>query len=347
MRAALRIFPLLLLTASLWGQQLQPSAPVADHRIVLDVTVTDHTDHPIEGLKRSDFTLLDNKKPQTMTSFQEIGGASGAAVPVRVYLLIDEVNTDLRTLSYEREEIHRFLMANDGKLAQPVSFIFFSDSGTQVLNGFSQDGHALSAAYDEHETKLRTLRRSAGFWGAEERFELSMKTLGGFAAQERTVPGRKLLIWISPGWAYLSGPHIYLSGKEQESLFHTIVAVSNSLQQARITLSSVDPLGTLDAGGFRTSYYKEFLKGVSSPHDAEAGSLSLQVLATQSGGRVLNANNDTYRLIAEAMADANHFYEITYDAPPSDKTNEYHSIQVQLSQPGATVLTRTGYYAQP
>ena len=91
------------------------------------------------------------------------------------------------------------------------------------------------------------------------------------------------MIWISPGWPLLTDPRNELSSKDQQNVFHQIVALSDSLQKARITLYSVDPLGTADAGGFRTSYYEEFVKGVKKARQVQIGNLALQVLATQTG----------------------------------------------------------------
>jgi len=69
------------------------------------------------------------------------------------------------------------------------------------------------------------------------------------------------------------------------------VHLSTLLREARITLYSIDPLGTSDIGG-ATFYWKEFIKGVSKPSQMQAANLALPVLATQSGGIAFNSNND-------------------------------------------------------
>ena len=81
---------------------------------------------------------------------------------------------------------------------------------------------------------------------------------------ESKQPGRKLVIWFSPGWPLLSGPNIEHTHKDEEGFFNSIVAASNEMRRANITLYSIDPLGLADAGGVRISYYEEFLKGVKS-----------------------------------------------------------------------------------
>ena len=124
-------------------------------------------------------------------------------------------------------------------------------------------------------------------------------------------------------------------------------SLSDGLRKARITLYSVDPLGTTDAVGVRTSYYKTFLKGVRAEKQVQAGNLALQVLAEQSGGRVLNSSNDVAGEIASCITDANAFYVLSFDGVPGDGPNEYHALEVKIDKPGVAARTRSGYYAQP
>ena len=77
------------------------------------------------------------------------------------------------------------------------------------------------------------------------------------------------------------------------------------------------------------------------------GNLGLQVLATQSGGRVLISNNDVAGEIATCVEDANAFYVLTFEGLVGDGPNEYHSLEIKLDKSGLKALTRTGYYAQP
>jgi VWFA-related protein len=329
-----------------------PSLPAtlsADGQIILDVQVTDKSGTPIRGLQQQDFTVLDDKRPQSILSFHSVNGeaASTADPPVEIVLIVDAVNASPQTVAYEREEVKKFLLRNGGKLAQPVSLVVFADAGTKVQNGSSRDGNALAALYDQYETGVRSINRSEGFYGAAERFDMSLKTLTSIATDEGTSPGRKLMIWISPGWPLLTGPDIELSRKEQQQIFDSVVSASTVLRQARITLYSVDPLGLADSGGVRITYYEEFLKGLASPSRAAVADLSLQVLAVQSGGRVLNSSNNLTTEVANCAADADAFYVLSFDASRADRADEYHSLAVTVDKPGIKVRTRSGYYAQP
>lgn len=332
------------------GQSIE--SPIAnpraaeDRHIALDVAVADRAGNPISGLQQQDFTVLDNKLPQKLVSFRAVTEAAPGP-PSEVILLVDAVNTSFTSVSYERGEIVKFLGMNGGKLAQPVSIIFFTDTKTSVQNAPSRDGTSLIAAFDKNVTGLRSLTRSAGYYGAVDRLELSLKTLGNLSNYEITKPGRKLLIWISPGWPLLSGPRTDMSNKQAQMLFANVVAMSAALRRARITVYAVDPLGTADAGDPRTFYYQEFLKGVTKPNSVQAGNLSLQVLAVQSGGRVLNGSNDIAGEISRCTKDAETYYQLSFDSAPAEHPNEYHTLQVVIDKPGLTARTRAGYYAEP
>jgi VWFA-related protein len=327
-----------------WAQQA-PSA--SDRRIDLAVVVSDKSGKPVSGLEEKDFKLLDNKQPQNILSFEAVNGKAASDAPVEVVLLSDEVNTAFTRVSYERTEIGKFLQSGGGELPRPVSLAFLSDAGVKIGNITTSDGKALIAELDQNKAGLRSINRDQGFYGAADRVGLSLNSLQQVAAYETPRPGRKLLVWLSPGWPFLTGPNEILTGKEQERIFNQIVAISDALRRAQITLYSVDPLGTGDAGGFRTFYYEEFVKGVKKASQVQIGDLALQAIAVQSGGRVLNSDNDIANEIASCVADANNYYVLAFNALPGDGPNEYHALEVKVGKPGLKARTRTGYYAQP
>jgi VWFA-related protein len=363
-RAWMLLLCLLCYSLPVFAQQQGSSAPVAGqlqpapssdaaNRVVLDVVVTDRAGKVVKGLEEKDFTVLDGGHPQKILFFRAAGGevvpanVQPAEPPVKIILLVDEVNTNFRRVAYERDQIKHFLLQNGGNLAHPISLAFFSDAGTEIQDNASRDGNALLASFDQHETGLRSIRRSQGFYGAVDRFQLSLKTLQSLVAKEAQTPGRKMVVWISPGWPMLSGPNIQLSAKNEAGLFASIVSVSTALREARITLYSVDPEGAGSAIGTQNFYYQEFLKPVTVAKNAEAGNLALEVLAVQSGGLALTASNDITGQIARCVADADASYTLTVDAAPADSPNAYHAMTVKVATLGLTARTRSGYYAQP
>ncbi len=130
----------------------------------------------------------------------------------------------------------------------PVELVFFAAAGTKIQDGFSRDGNALASLYDQPISGLIANNLSAG-----ERFDLSIKTLRSLAAHEAKRPGRKLMVWISPGWPLLSGGTLELTPKDFQWLFDSTVQLSGALREARITLYDVDPLGVRNARAERGS----------------------------------------------------------------------------------------------
>jgi VWFA-related protein len=341
-RIGFLLYTPVLCTAVFFAQQNTQPTSAPPSRIDLDVVVTPKSGPPVAGLQQQDFTIFDNKSPQRIASFQ---ARSGSQDPVHVILVIDAVNTAYQTIAYERGQIDKFLRANGGRLAQPMTLAFFTDKGTQIEQGLSTDGNGLSESFDHYDIGLRDIRRSSQYQ-ANDRFQLSMTALREIVEQAAKLPGRKMILWVSPGWPILSGPRIDLDYKQQNQIFSTVVGLSTQLRQARITLYSVDPLGS-NEGVARTLYYQDFLKGVSKPSQVNVGDLSLQVLAVQSGGQALASSNDVGSLLEKCMADTQAYYELSFVPAQADRRDEYHNLLVQVAKAGLTARTRTGYYAQP
>jgi VWFA-related protein len=340
-RLGLLIFASMLCTA-LSAQQNAPSTPLAASSISLDVVVTPKSGPPVADLQQQDFTILDNKTPRHITSFHAFGGSQA---PIHVFVVIDAVNVPYQSVAYSRGEIDKFLHANGGRLAYPTQLAFFTDKGMQVQPAFSTDGNELSSSLDHYTVALRDIHRSSE-WQESERFDLSISALRSFTQSQANLPGRKLILWVSPGWPLLSGPRIYLDYKQQNQLFSLIVGLSTQMREAGVTLYNVNPIGAAEGVG-RAFYYQDFLKGVSKAGQVQVGDLSLQVLATQSGGLVFTGSNDLTAMLKECVADGQAYYELSFDPPRADHADEYHHIEVQVAKPGLTARTREGYYLQP
>jgi VWFA-related protein len=186
----------------------------------------------------------------------------------------------------------------------------------------------------------------AGYEGSTDRVQLSLKAIDTIAAFESPRPGRKLVLWVSPGWPLLSHTAIQVTSLQREQMFASIVSLSTRLRQARITLYSLDPLGIRDIG-LRTSAYVAYVKGVSKPKDVEMGNMALQVFAVNSGGLVLNSGNDLADLLQKCLTDTEAYYEISFEPAPGGQRDEYHHLEIRIAKPGLNARTRQNYYAQP
>ncbi len=333
--------------------------------INLDVVVTDNSGKAIPGLGPKDFTLLDNHQPQKILSFRSFDGVSAKPEPpVEVILVVDTIKMPFDLAAFEREEVERFLRRNGGHLAQPVSIFGLSDTGFWTLAQPSGDGNALAAEIASDRLVFVRRRQLLGNGtgefvdsGREDPAGLkALKALGDIATAERRKPGRKLLVWVGPGWGIGSGA-VFESLPDYDSVqrrererarqvtFNTIYWFSTLLREARISLYSFS-VGQTDPDP-RSLLYLNFLEGVESVQQASLKNLDRRVLAVQSGGRVLGPGNDLVSKIDNCIQEARTFYTLSFDPSHADHPAEYHSLQLQVGLTGLTVRTNTGYYDQP
>ena len=311
----------------------------------LPVVATDMAGLPVSGLHAADFTLLDNGKAQTITSVHSLQGRA-TVPPTEVILVLDAVNAAFQPLGLARQGIDKYLRRDGGHLPLPTSVVFFSDSGAQI-EAASRDGYVLADNLSRLKLPIRVFDAAQGFRGALERVQSSTRMLTRLLAYEATRPGRKLLVWVGPGWPLLNGSSASFNAEQKNRYFATIVDLTTALRKAQVTLYSVVPLDLSEGVGLRPFLYQDYLKGVDSPKHADAPNIALQVFAIQSGGLVLEKNGDVAGQISRCVADANSYYEIVFDALPALQPDEYHRLEVQVARSGALARTRTGYYAEP
>jgi VWFA-related protein len=321
------------------------AAVKAERRIHLDVVVMDASGHAVGGLQQPDFTVLDNNLSQPIQSFHAVDGLT-AEPPVEIVLVLDTMNTSFRQMAAVRQGVEKFLRQNGGHLALPVSAVFLTDTGVKA-NQATRDGNALAADIEKLPAPIHVINSAQGLDGLMLRFGRSVDALTQMTKYEATKPGRKLMIWVGEGWPMLSSARYHMDARNQSSFFHSIVDLSTSLREARVTLYGVIPQDMDKGTEARAFMYQNFLKGVESAKQADAGNLSLQVLAEQSGGRTPGPTGDIYGDIVRCVADANAYYELSFDSAAAGRVDVYHGLEVKLARPGLRVRTNMGYYAQP
>lgn len=327
-----------------------PVTPKTGNSMTLDVVVTDKAERPVAGLSAADFkVLLDGKNDREIQNVKMASGEDEKAdPPVEAILLVDMINVPFETLSNERKDIEKYLQGMGTRLPVPTRFIFLTETELRYQGEATRDPKTLLQNLENNPSLQRLGQPQGGYQNYVQMREKSLQALNELAVKLSGEPGRKLVIWIGPGWATFAKVSDQKSQKELELLYTFIAGISTELRAARITLYSVDTHGVArDMVPEGNDYYKEFLKGVATPKQANNGNLGLQVIAAQTGGRVLYGNNDTGKMISQCLADSTAFYEMTFDAPSATRENEYHSLDVKVNKPGLKARTRMGYYTQP
>src|SRR5712672_199762 len=140
--------------------------------VVVDVVVTDSKGQPVPDLKASDFTLLEDGKPQKISGFNfEHPGSAPAPVQVNLppsvvtnapkfqsnslnVILFDTVNGEFAEHAYARDQLLKFL--NTAELGRPVA-IFALQNQLKLLHDFTTDNKSLSAAVAKYRPPAQTI----------------------------------------------------------------------------------------------------------------------------------------------------------------------------------------------
>lgn len=323
-----------------------PGAIAAEGRVRLDVVVSDATGKPATGLEPWDFKLLDDGRPQKIMSFHAYDGAISKPDPaVEVILVMDMANLPFQQVAFVRDQVAKYLRADDGELKQPTVLIVLNDAGIRVQPRATTDENAEAGVVQQIKGSVQPINSAMGGEGSLERLQLSVRQLEAIAENETPRPGRKLVIWVGPGWPMLTRADMQTySEKDQRRYFDGIVELSTRLREARVALYSVSPM--TDVTQYNNTY-RDYLKGVKSANEADTANLALKVLAIESGGAVMGPDNDVVAQINRCVADANTFYRISFNPAPAEHVDEYHNLKVVIDKPGVTARTNTGYYNEP
>lgn len=331
-----------LCSGAAYGQAAATTPPAPAARSLTLPVAVETKNGPESGLGANDFTITDNKQRITP---QAVRAVRAGEMPMRVVVVLDELNIGLNGRQWAFNQVQRFFGERKEALRFPTTLALVTEKGISMHPQFITDSKQFAALLDQQGTTLRNLTRSTGFWGADEREQISINSLHSLVRQLAGQPGRTVVLWVSPGWPVLSGPDVYLSAKDQQGIFREVVDLTGMMRRGHMTLYALNPLGPQESL-VRENYYQSWLGGAEKPRDAELGNLALQVLAEQSGGRV-ETSNDTVAMLNEAYRDLESFYEITVPLAPAEHPDTLHRLTVRVDRPGTTVLAPETYYAEP
>lgn len=337
---------------------------VTSRIVVLDITVTDKEGHLVNNLTQGDFTVLEDKVPQPVRSFEAPaahalpGSAPGQPVnlvhsaadlpkigvsPVTI-LVLDELNTRFEDMAFGRNQLLKYLQAQGPVLAQPTALLYATNTRFVELRDYTQDRDTLISDVKKHmpeyPTKLMNGKQGPG---AVERMAQTLSSLEQLSQASEGTPGRKNVIWVGVGFP--SSDVVGLDPTTAATIESAVRRCTDMLLAARITLYTINPTAntttTLD---------------VSTPDDLDnaedenggqpfAGMIQFSNFAPATGGRAFLSRNDIHNEIAEGIAAGADYYTLSY-APtnPSEDAAKYRNIRVVMKDPGLHATTRNGYF---
>jgi VWFA-related protein len=310
-----------------------------DGKVHLDVVVSDAAGRPVTGLKAQEFRLYVDGEERQIATFAAYDDFTAKPDPAtQMIIVIDSLNNGFVEMGYMRQGLEKFLRENEGRLRQPTTIAQLDPSGIQYLSQPSRDGNALAAIVEKLDPNVKTKGIDV--------LPISLNALVAVAEKEVNEPGRKLLVWLGPGWPTPMPPTATpttVDERNQRAYYAIAVQIAKLLHDARMVL-----YGGYSAGEF---YMRDFLKPVKKASDMDARGLRLNVLAIKSGGRGELPETNRDSVIADALehaaAEANSFYEISFNPAKSPGVDEFHEVRVAVKWPVLKVRTISGFYGRP
>lgn len=311
-------------------QQAQDQTPDArgvirarSELVVVPVTVKDRAGSLVSDLRQNEFRVLDDGVEQRISLF------STDAFPLSAVVLVDG-DFNPKTI----EEVQKNLLAVAGA---------FSDSDEVALGRFGAF-YSPMLDFTTDNDKLLTALKQFQFGDtlpgtASDPMPAGPNTTGQPAPMTPPVVqkplGGQTTKHIDDA---IHAAATLLRGRERERR-KMIVIISDGINARNNTYSYNDTLKLL-----LTNDISVYVIGVDQAFYKRGKGLSRYAQAT--GGDVYKAPNASIlsKLCAQASEQARHQYTIGYVPTQTDRSKDYHPIEVRVRRPQLSVLTRDGYY---
>ena len=357
MSASLLRLPLLAAAAALSWAFAQNPAPPAQSGVTLRTTTTlvqlrvvahDSKRRAVVDLKKEDFEVFDNGKPQDIAVFTaDTAAPAPRSAPLNAFpedvvepagrpggnavILLDYLNSGQIPAMRARVEIVRFLDNFDptGKVALYV----LDDSGTRLIGDFGSDRDALlkkiatvigrpSRCNDNPIGNEACEREEKEFFW----FQREFRTLGAFdsfADRLSFAAGRKALIWVSTAsdvkdelaQAGMARTTPFLDAEKER--------VMQKLNNADVALYPIDSCGL--------------------SFDCKSHPSAMDDYASQTGGVAVHGLNGLDVSIRDAVEDVGFTYSLAFYPPLDGARTDFHRLKVQVRRPGIALKYKQGY----
>jgi VWFA-related protein len=332
------------------GHTLAPTAPTStlkvNSRLVLvDITVTDAHGNPVHGLTRPEFEVLDNNRPQKISTFEEHAETPKAAYqpattepgsysndvqihppPVFNLILIDTNTLDMAPQIYLYDQLNRLI--DELRPNQPVAIYDRWGDYTMLVQDFTTDHDLLHKAVRKAIPRLRVPGHAT---------YSDIDTLKQVLSYIRTIPGRKNVLWFNGGSnAFLRPPPTYDSNLEPEGerqLINQLRDMYDELEAARVSLYPIDARGLVNLGPDPDQNRTRF----------EQHSLSSD-MAQATGGRAYSNDNGLRQIAEQVITDDASYYTLTYSPDDLHLDNKWHKIKVKVEGHNYDLSYRRGYF---
>ena len=367
-------------------KQDQGAIKLSTELVQIDVLVTGKDNKPIGGLKREDFELYDNSKPQQITTFsyeqtdkhlvgdqttetRSLPRAIAAGELNRVIaFVVDTLHIKFEAIYRTRKMLEDFV---DNKM-QPGDLVLIlpTGGGSGLLQQFTSDRRILHRAIDRLRPSFfsndSTPYRSFAGFGSE--MDTGARGAGGLAMPRRRNVGAmpdplegadvratlRALDETIKSMTKFSGRKVSVLVSEGLRIFATqtisdLDKTTGLAARANVVFYTIDPRG-LDTVTLEAA--DELATDVASASDSKRYAYkesqdSLRVIAAETGGKFFGNNNDIKQGLDAMLEENSAYYMLGFYPEASRWDGKFHKIKVRVrNRPDLAVSFRKGYLAK-
>jgi VWFA-related protein len=324
-------------------QQPLPKFRTGVDAVLLDVTVLDRQRRPVRGLTASDFTVLEDGKPQPIVSFEELDSPEpdGSLVP-----WMREVAPDVRTNDADNRRIV-VLVLDDGLISfrdrervkdvgrRIVDQLGPADQVAVIYTGNNSKSQEFT---NDRALLRRTIERFVDTTVGGSAMQNSIQTLKKVTQSLLALPNRrKAMIVVSPLAINFGDPNSDLGFQMQDALRHAL--------RANVTIYPINPAGLEVPMVGGAAAPGQGGRTLASSVDAGADPLgdTARVMANETGGFAVTSSNTFDTQIRQIFRETGSYYLLGFQSAHTD--GKFRRLEVRTAREGLTVRTRNGYEA--
>src|SRR5262245_9664536 len=397
MRFRLTVASIIAAASAILAAQQQPAAPPAAQSpqpavtfrvevnyVEVDAIVTDAQGRVVSNLSSSDFEVLEDGKPQKISSFSlvnipveraerpiftstpiEADVQTNAHAEGRIYLIVlDDVHTDFTRTPRVKASMKRFLERNFG--TNDLAAVVFTGR-SEASQDFTNNTRLLLNATDKFVgRKLRssTLTRIEGARANPDTGQLepgddidqmdrafrARSVMNNIRKMSEFMAGvhgrRKAMLLIGEGVDYDIYEATGVLGATASSVMLDTHDAIAAATRGNVAIYAIDPRG-LVAGD------EDLITQSSTIGDADGRAMqnelrlsqdSLRVLASSTGGFAAVNRNDLNGAFDRIVNENSTYYVFGYYSPNERRDGRFRKIEVRVKRPGLMVRSRNGYY---
>ena len=365
MRGRLVAIGVAAITTAVSAQQTPaPTFRALVDAVQVDAFVTDRAGNPVRSLRLDDFELLEDGRPQVITSFSEViipinppppfvpgnprpDVATNTGPEGRLYVIaLDEIGADLalRARHFLRTFIERHfephdvgVVVNIGRASATATQDFTSDRGLllaavdRLQGGFGVPPTSLMPGEPWRPDRSPLAQRSRA---------AALKALIGSLA---SIPGRrKALIYITQEVGDVYGVIDY-NGGVRSLEFDDLRTAMTEAMRGGVAIYTLDPCGLTAGGALGESVTN--IAGVCDADPERMAAPAFRKMSAATGGFAVVNSNSFDQALERMVKENSNYYLLGYTSTNDARDGRYRRLEVRVKRPDVIVRARDGYIA--